>query len=69
MAAQIRPWLDGIDRIRQVLAEGDHKIEFGIPMIVVMGNQSSGKSSLLESISRIQLPKGTGMVTRCPLEI
>ena len=38
-------------------------------MIVVLGDQSSGKSSLLESISRIQLPKGIGMVTRCPLEI
>jgi len=38
-----------------------------LPMIVVIGDQSSGKSSVLESISRIALPKGEGMVTRCPL--
>lgn len=38
MAAQIRPWLDGIDRVRQVLAGGKHQIEFGIPMIVVLGD-------------------------------
>ena len=67
MAAQIRPWLDKIDRVKQVLDKGTFKIEFNLPIIVVIGDQSSGKSSVLESISRITLPKGEGMVTRCPL--
>lgn len=67
MAAQIRPWLDKIDKVKQVLNKGDHKIELDPPEIAVMGDQSSGKSSVLESISRISLPKGEGMVTKCPL--
>ena len=69
MAKQIRPMHDAIDRVRQVLERGKYKIEFNIPMIVVIGDQSSGKSSLMERISQVQLPKGGGMVTRCPLEI
>jgi len=39
-----------------------------LPQIVVVGSQSSGKSSVLESIvGRDFLPRGTGIVTRCPL--
>ncbi|KAH9387162.1 vacuolar protein sorting-associated protein 1 [Nematocida major] len=41
-----------------------------IPQIVVIGAQSSGKSSILENIvGREILPRGTGMVTRRPLMI
>jgi interferon-induced GTP-binding protein Mx len=43
--------------------------ELPVPQIVVFGDQSSGKSSLLESISGIPFPKGTGLVTRCPTRI
>jgi len=39
-----------------------------LPQIVVVGAQSSGKSSVLESIvGRDFLPRGSGIVTRCPL--
>ncbi len=39
-----------------------------LPQIVVIGSQSSGKSSVLESlVQRDFLPRGTGIVTRCPL--
>lgn len=39
-----------------------------LPQIVVVGGQSSGKSSVLESIvGRSFLPRGTGIVTRRPL--
>lgn len=39
-----------------------------LPQIVVIGAQSSGKSSVLESIvGRDFLPRGNGIVTRCPL--
>ena len=39
-----------------------------LPQIVVVGSQSAGKSSVLESIvGRDFLPRGTGIVTRCPL--
>jgi len=39
-----------------------------LPMLVSVGSQSSGKSSVIESIvGRDFLPRGTGIVTRCPL--
>ncbi|CAG7724837.1 unnamed protein product [Allacma fusca] len=39
-----------------------------LPQIVVVGEQSSGKSSVLESIvGRSCLPRGIDMVTRCPI--
>eukprot|EP00058_Branchiostoma_floridae_P009036 XP_002594524.1 hypothetical protein BRAFLDRAFT_87747 [Branchiostoma floridae] len=39
-----------------------------LPQIVVIGTQSSGKSSVLESlVGRDFLPRGTGIVTRRPL--
>lgn len=31
----------------------------------MMGNQSSGKSSVFEFLSRVPFPRGTGLVTRC----
>ena len=61
----IRPILDKFDKIRDILK--DTKID--IPKIVAVGDQSSGKSSVLDSISGIALPKGGGRVTRCPIEI
>ncbi|KAL5994958.1 Dynamin-related protein 4C [Asimina triloba] len=60
----IRPLLDAVDRLRQmkVMEEG-----IGLPTIVVVGDQSSGKSSVLESLAGISLPRGQGICTRVPL--
>ena len=66
MIAQVRPWLDKIDKIREVLGQAN-EVPISLPTIVVIGDQSSGKSSVLESISGINLPKGGGCVTKCPL--
>ncbi|XP_008780399.2 dynamin-related protein 4C [Phoenix dactylifera] len=62
--SRIRPLLDTIDRLRhlKVMQEG---IE--LPSIVVVGDQSSGKSSVLESLAGINLPRGQGICTRVPL--
>jgi GTPase SAR1 family protein len=38
-----------------------------LPTIVVVGDQSSGKSSVLESLAGISLPQGQGICTRLPL--
>lgn len=39
-----------------------------LPIIVSVGSQSSGKSSVIEAIvGKDFLPRGTGIVTRCPL--
>ena len=41
-----------------------------LPTIAVLGTQSAGKSSVLESIVGLDfLPRGTGTVTRRPLEL
>eukprot|EP00122_Pirum_gemmata_P004925 Pgem_evm1s4487 len=34
-----------------------------------MGDQSSGKSSVLEALSGIPFPRGSGLVTRCATQI
>ncbi len=43
--------------------------DFDLPQIVVVGSQSSGKSSVVESLVGIDsfLPRGRGIVTRVPL--
>ena len=40
-----------------------------LPKIVVVGDQSTGKSSLIEAMSEIKVPRDTGTCTRCPIEI
>lgn len=40
-----------------------------LPKIAVIGNQSAGKSSLLEAMSQIRLPRAAGTCTRCPMEV
>ncbi|EFQ98411.1 interferon-induced GTP-binding protein Mx1 [Nannizzia gypsea CBS 118893] len=40
-----------------------------LPKIVVVGDQSVGKSSLIEGMSEIKVPRSAGCCTRCPLEI
>lgn len=40
-----------------------------LPKIAVIGSQSAGKSSLLEAISQIKLPRAVRTCTRCPMEI
>ncbi len=52
----IRPYIDLIDTLRSV---GIHK-DLALPTIVVIGDQSSGKSSVLEALSGVALPRGSG---------
>ncbi|KAI0088919.1 P-loop containing nucleoside triphosphate hydrolase protein [Irpex rosettiformis] len=42
--------------------------ELNLPRIAVIGNQSAGKSSLVEAISQITVPRASGTCTRCPME-
>ncbi|KAJ1297870.1 hypothetical protein BS78_01G411000 [Paspalum vaginatum] len=61
---QIRPLLDAVDRLRHLKATQEG---IQLPTIVVVGDQSSGKSSVLESLAVISLPRGQGICTRVPL--
>ncbi|RCK62410.1 Dynamin-like GTPase MGM1, mitochondrial [Candida viswanathii] len=55
--------------IRNLLANVNHD-GIRLPSIVVIGSQSSGKSSVLECIVGQEfLPKGSNMVTRRPIEL
>ncbi|KAD4178901.1 hypothetical protein E3N88_27492 [Mikania micrantha] len=58
------PILDAVDKLRRL-----NVTQQGIPLptIVVVGDQSSGKSSVLESLAGISLPRGQGICTRVPL--
>nr|AAI17639.1 Myxovirus (influenza) resistance A [Danio rerio] len=62
---KIRPCIDTIDNLRSLGVEKD----LALPAIAVIGDQSSGKSSVLEALSGVPLPRGSGIVTRCPLEL
>ena len=61
----IKPLLDVVEKITPLLKGTDIKI----PRIASCGMQSHGKSSTLESITHISLPKGEGTVTICPIKI
>ncbi|KAI1782260.1 P-loop containing nucleoside triphosphate hydrolase protein [Ganoderma leucocontextum] len=50
------------------LGETGAGVDVSLPTILVVGSQSSGKSSLIEGTTGITLPRGTGTCTRCPLE-
>jgi GTPase SAR1 family protein len=64
-----------MDRSRELLKYlkdlSHHGIDTNLPVpkIVMVGDQSAGKSSLVEALTTIQVPRGEGTVTRCPLEI
>ncbi|XP_020007585.2 interferon-induced GTP-binding protein Mx1 [Castor canadensis] len=60
---KVRPCIDLIDSLRALGVEKD----LALPAIAVIGDQSSGKSSVLEALSGVALPRGSGIVTRCPL--
>ncbi|XP_036955982.1 interferon-induced GTP-binding protein Mx isoform X3 [Acanthopagrus latus] len=62
---RVRPCIDLIDSLRSLGVERD----LALPAIAVIGDQSSGKSSVLEALSGVALPRGSGIVTRCPLEL
>ncbi|PHH83526.1 hypothetical protein CDD82_7567 [Ophiocordyceps australis] len=56
--------------IRSILQKVGQSSSLTLPSIVVIGSQSSGKSSVLEAIVGHEfLPKGTNMVTRRPIEL
>lgn len=66
-ASKVRPLLDTIDSLRELFAGSADAVS--IPSIAIIGNQSAGKTSVLERLSGIDLPRGEGMVTRCALEL
>ena len=57
-----------LNKLQDLLAPVGMHVAFDLPQLVVVGSQSVGKSSVLESlVGRDFLPRGTGIVTRRPL--
>ncbi|KAI8804707.1 P-loop containing nucleoside triphosphate hydrolase protein [Cladochytrium replicatum] len=63
--AHARKVLRLVSRLRDAGAHFD----LDLPTIVVAGSQSAGKSSLIEAISGITLPRAEGTCTRCVTEV
>ncbi|RXW23705.1 hypothetical protein EST38_g2163 [Candolleomyces aberdarensis] len=59
-----RRMLDLVNRLHSTGVQ----VDIDLPQIAVIGSQSAGKSSLIESISGITLPRAAGTCTRCPTE-
>lgn len=58
-----------IKKIQDLRNLGIEDSNIALPKICVVGDQSTGKSSLIEAISEIKVPRSEGTCTRCPLEI
>lgn len=67
---QFHTFIKRMIEIRRLLKLAGHSDQLRLPAIVVIGSQSSGKSSVLEAIVGHEfLPKGNNMITRRPLEL
>lgn len=62
----VRKLVQAVQDLRHL---GVEDLVLPLPKICVVGDQSAGKSSLIEGISGIKVPRHAGTCTRCPLEI
>ncbi|KDQ60446.1 hypothetical protein JAAARDRAFT_191825 [Jaapia argillacea MUCL 33604] len=63
-ATRRKELLSLVKQLRAIGAQAD----LDLPRIAVIGNQSAGKSSVVEAISGINVPRDSGTCTRCPME-
>lgn len=64
-AEKIKAMVKCVNNLRYLGVES----EVPLPKICVVGDQSAGKSSLIEALSGISVPRAEGCCTRCPLEV
>ncbi|KAH7074308.1 interferon-induced GTP-binding protein Mx [Paraphoma chrysanthemicola] len=60
---------DAISTISRLQCLGLQNRNIPLPKVIVLGEQSTGKSSVIEAISGIKTPRSTDTCTRCPLFI
>lgn len=58
-----------IQAMQKLEALGIEDVLPSLPKIVVIGDQSHGKSSIIEAVCDISLPRAAGTCTRCPFQI
>ncbi|CAJ1965051.1 unnamed protein product [Cylindrotheca closterium] len=67
---ELPPYLGGYEHYRSFIDQlSQYNVDeyIDLPMIAVMGDTSSGKSSLLSMISQVELPSKATLTTRCPI--
>ena len=68
-----RVYSDSAEKVHEITKllrqRGIERVVPPLPKIAVIGNQSAGKSSLIEAISKINVPRSKGTTTRCPMEV
>ncbi|GAB7347738.1 hypothetical protein MBLNU459_g5290t1 [Dothideomycetes sp. NU459] len=64
-SSQQRALLDAVDELRNCGIEND----LSLPQLVVCGDQSAGKSSVLEALTEINFPRADNLCTRFATEI
>lgn len=62
--SQLGVYLEAMEKLRALLEGND---EVSVPGVVVAGAQSAGKSSVLEALGGMKLPRGQNITTRVPL--
>ncbi|CAM9842307.1 unnamed protein product, partial [Ascophyllum nodosum] len=60
--ARLSSTLESLEMLR---LQGNEEVS--VPGVVVTGAQSAGKSSVLEALGGIKLPRGQNITTRVPL--
>ena len=68
MSSSLEDLIPLVNRLQDLVLDTIGNDNLDLPQVVVVGSQSSGKSSVLENIvGRDFIPRGTGIVTRRPL--
>lgn len=65
IAAKVKECNDTLSDLHQLGIQH----EISLPELVLVGDQSAGKSSLMSAIAGLRLPRGKGTCTRCPIHI
>lgn len=58
-----------VAKLRALEDCGVESSSIALPKMIVVGDQNAGKSSLIERISDITVPRASGTCTRCPIRI
>jgi GTP-binding protein EngB required for normal cell division len=66
---EYRTMINDIAQIQELRDIGIESRSLPLPKICVVGDQNVGKSSVIEAISGIKVPRGESTTTRCPMEI
>ncbi|KAF4832207.1 Interferon-induced GTP-binding protein Mx3 [Colletotrichum siamense] len=65
IGAKLKVFNDTLGELQQIGVSHD----VALPQLVLVGDQSAGKSSLMSGLAGLNLPRSDGVCTRCPIHI